>query len=290
MIKLQYYQESGKVNTTGVLIVLLGAIFITLVLGYVYELILVFVPFPYLNLFAAGLTGLILGMLIRILLRFTHNRNKKVRLLLAVGAGVMLCYFQWVIYLQFLLNNSFPSPMDLMREGFLNFFHAETLDLIAVLYEQGSWSIFGVQFKGLVLAITWIIEVGIFLYMPFNAVNRAPVQPYSEILGKWYPKFTLTQDFDSIAVQIFLKAFEQNPLEAIKELKLGTAFRHTHFHVYYAPEEERQYLSAEKVWNGGGGSKESERTMVIANVEISRSVAQAILNSFEHKREQLDVF
>jgi hypothetical protein len=239
---------------------------------------------------AAAFAGLMLGMLLRILLRFTNNRNKKIRLGLAVGAGIMLCYFQWVIYLQFLLNDSFPSPMDLMREGFLNFFHAETLELMAYLYEHGSWSIFGVQFKGPVLAITWTLEAAIFLYMPFNAVNHAPVYPYSEILGKWYPKFTLTHDFDSIAVHIFLKAFEQNPLQAIQELKLGTAFRHTQFHVYYAPEEERQYLSAEKVWNGGGGSKESERTIVIANVEISRSVAQAILNSFEYKREKLNVF
>lgn len=285
-----FYQESGKVNQLGVLIFLLASLFITLVLGYVYELIIVFVPFPYLNLFAAVLVGLVLGMCARIIFRFTNNRNRKSRVALALVAGLMLCYFQWVIYLQYLLHDSFPSPMEVMRDGFLDFFHAETLSLLAYLYDNGSWSIFGVQFKGLVLGITWLIEAGIFLYMPFNAVHKAPLYPYAEILGKWYPKYTLNNDFDTIAVNIFIEALDKNPVGAIQELKLGSAFRHTKFHVFYAPEEERQYLSVEKVWNGGGGSKESERTMVMANYEINRAAAQAILKSFENKPEKLDIF
>jgi hypothetical protein len=134
------------------------------------------------------------------------------------------------------------------------------------------------------------MEAVILLFMPVNAIHKAPIHPYSEILGKWYPKFTLSNDFDSIAVNIFLEALDKNPVDAIKDLKLGSGFRHTKFHIYYTPEEERQYISVERVWNGGGGSKESERTIVIDNYEITRSAAQTILKSFENKHEKLEVF
>lgn len=291
MTNPSYYQESGHVNYTGILITMLATLMLSCILGYLYVVLTVFVPFPYLNFFFAVGVGLVMGMVLRILFKLTHNRSLKSRITMSIVSGLLVCYFQWATYIQYLLNGEFPSPQEFLSGEFINLWQYDVAGILQLIYNTGSWSIFGVQFRGLPLGIVWLLEALIFLYMPFNAARSMPVYPYSEVMNKWYPKFTLTNDFESVgAGSNFVKQVLEDPLGAIQSLGLGEAFRHIKIHLFVQPNEETQYLVVEKIFVEDRGSGKRTATPLIKNLSIPGKDAEQILKHFEHKAERLDVF
>ncbi len=75
-----FYKESGRINPIKQSISYAIGIVIALILGYIYSVLIIVIPIVYLNFLITVGFSIGLGLICRILVRFSHNRNKKVGL------------------------------------------------------------------------------------------------------------------------------------------------------------------------------------------------------------------
>jgi hypothetical protein len=285
-----HYQESGKINPLGLVMAYGICAALGIFLGYIYSLIVILLPLVYINFLITCGFGLILGVINRIVVRLTHNRNKKSQLVLALFSGLLSTYFQWIAYLLFAIDGEIPSLSLYLSNLHWIVYPQELYALVAELNSIGLWSIFGAPLNGPVLTFIWFLEAFIIIGMPIIAVYKTKVYPYSEFLGDWYPKFTLHHHFESIAtVNKLLTDLQRDTLSAIKALGNGTGNRHTKIHVFYAKDEDKQYLTFEKIFIEGQGTGKTISTVLINNFTIDRKTAESILANFDHKREKTEI-
>lgn len=285
-----FYQESGKANTLGLVISYLFCLGVAMGLGYVYSIAIFFIPIVYLNFLLTLGFGLILGLMCRFFVRISHNRSKKSQIIQAAIIGIMATYFQWTAYILFIYNGSVAPPAEYLANlDWIvipkNFFAA-----IAKINRVGAWSIFGVTFRGFSLALVWIMETFIIIVLPVVAIRKTPIYPYSEKLSKWYPKFTLFKDFESLSgSKKLMDDLAANPLVALQGLGKGSGTRHTKVHLFYFKDEDRQYLTFERIFIDGNGRGKRNGSVVINNLAIDSNAAIAIMAKFEHKREKIEI-
>lgn len=288
--KKLFYQESMIVNRPG-LILSFGICFILgFLLGYVYSIIQYIMPFTYFNfLFTIGL-GLAVAIINKLLNHFTKNRNKKSRIRLVIFSAFTAYFFQWTAYIFIAVTGEIPSLSEFISNlnwiaNPRNFFYA-----IVEINKVGMWSMFGGTFKGIALTLVWIIEAFIIFYIPITMIIKKKVYPFSELLDKWYPKYSLFQDFEyTSATQKLLENLQIDPIKTLEELGKGDGFRHVIVHIYYLPEEEHQYLTFEKVFVDSRNRGQTKTEILINNFKIDKKIADLIFEKFTYKKGKLDV-
>lgn len=288
--KSLFYQESGKINFLGLLFSVIIYGLVAMILGYVYSALIAFIPFIYINFFITIGVGIALGFMVRLLVRITHNRNKRSKIILAIVFGLLFNFFQWIVYILNIANGELPD-ISYYLESFVwfanpkNFFGA-----IATINSVGAWAIFGTTFTGIPLALVWIIEAFIIIGLPVMAIYKTKTYPYSEFLNKWYPKYTLLKDFESVStVNKMIRDLQKDPLKSIQDLKYGSGSRHTKIHVFYLKNEKYQYLTFENIFieKRGEGKRHSE--IIINNYRIDKRTAELIRDNFKNKRERIEL-
>ena len=149
---------------------------------------------------------------------------------------------------------------------------------------------FGIPFNGFVLTFIWTIEALIIGGLPVLLILKSNTFPYSEKLNKWYPKFTLLKDFESISLMDSLvKSLSKEPIRAIGEIKKGHGLRHSKLHLYYLENEDKQYLSFENIFVEQQGKGKTTKTLMISNFLIANQVAIELKTKYENKRERIEV-
>jgi len=63
--------------------------------------------------------------------------------------------------------------------------------------------------------------------------------------------------------------------------------RHKKIHLFYLEDENKQYLTFEKIYIEGKGNKNS--TTVINNMTIDKPAAKSIMEEFANKRNRIEV-
>ena len=283
-----YYEEPSQTNPTRIAFAMLLILPISIVLGYAYSGIIIAIPLIYFGIiFPVGI-ALLISLVVRITAKITHNTNKKSRLLLAVLSGIFFNYFQWTAYILYAKNGTPPnlsrylSNIDLLLSS-------ETYAFLYQINTIGLWSSFGVPVNGASLGFIWILEIGIILFIPIAHMLRAIPKPYSEQYKKWYPKFTLDEKYKSIAsLQKFNIALQDDIYQAINQLELGDARRYTKIHLYYIPDEQKQYIDFERITIDRDNKKDIEP--IITGLVLSTTIAKKILANFEHKQTKIDLF
>lgn len=287
-----FYHESGKIDLIKQSLTYILCIGLALVLGYVYSVVTVFLPIIYLNALISIGFGLSLGFICRALFRLNHNRSKRSRIILAIIFGLLANYFQWTTYILWAYEGAIPGINEYLENILWIMVPDNFIYAITEINRIGPWEIAGTQIKGFGLTTIWIIEFLIIMAGPIVAVLKTTIYPYSELQQKWYPKFTLFNDFQSVSgSSLLLKDLEENPLETIIGLGLGTGLRHTKIHVFYLKEENKQYLTFEKIYveSKQDGKTKTNSSIIVNNFKISNSVAEDILAQFENNRERMDV-
>lgn len=285
-----YYRESGEVRPQNVAIAIFASLLLTFLLSYLYTLFILIIPVVYVNFLITLGYGLLLGLFVRLLLRLTHNRNRKYRFIIAAAVGLLANFFQWAAFIAYAISGHFPSVADYLA-GIAA--AASPLQFMAGVYEvnqAGTWSILNYTFTGIPLLAVWVLEFLILLAMPLIAVHKMNIYPYSEKLGKWYPKFTLHDNFEYIAgVEKLLQDLRQDPLAALQQLKPGSGWRHSRIHLYYSPEEQYQYLTVERIYIEKMGRGKTNTSPAILNLRITKPQADAIFHHFHHGKERIEV-
>ena len=137
--------------------------------------------------------------------------------------------------------------------------------------------------------MVWLIEVLIITGVPLFMLLGMDDMPYSERLGKWYPKYTLDDDFStSMSPNRLLEQIMISPSNALRALGAGDPRKFFRVHVFLLPDVQDQYMTVERVYiqDLERGNEESES--VIANLRLSTADAQALLDDFRHtKRSSL---
>lgn len=263
---------------------------IALILGYIYTIISIILPFVYLNFLITLGFGSCIGLICRILVRFSHNRSKKSRIMQAAIVGLLASYFQWTAYILYVFNGNIPSFSLYISNLYWIVVPENFIYAIQEINRIGSWSIFGITFKGFPLTFIWIVEFALILSGPLIATIRTKTYPYSELLKTWYDKYTLHKDFESIsATSALLTELSSDPINAVKSLGKGTATRFTKLHVFYLKNEDKQYLTFERVFIAGHGKGEKNSHFVVYNFAINKADAEMILTEFENKREKIEI-
>ncbi len=286
-----YYQESGRLNPGKYVVTTILGVALAIILGYVYSLLIYFIPLVYFNVIICFGFGVVMGGLVMVFSRFGDSRNQKGRIVQSLIFSLVAYYFHWVAYLIILINGEVASPDIYFNNLFLSFDPAFMLELIMEINAEGVWSMFGINFTGGALLTVWVIEALLILGIPIVMVLRFEPLPFSELNGKWYPKFTLKQHFYSATgSDQWVRLLADNPVKTIDDLGLGKANRYGLIHLYVAEKEKTQYISIESVYIDTGEKGKKETETVVLNLGIDTDAAKEILQKYEHKKERLKVF
>lgn len=284
-----FYTESGKTNLSRQVIAYTILISLMLFISYFYSMIIIAIPIIYLNIVITLGFGIIIGVLTRVSVRLTHNRSKRSRYSLAIILPIIATIFQWSTYISYLILNKIPSFFELLKELPIILLPQNFISIIGEIYEAGTWALFDNSIMGLTLLLIWLTEMGITVAIPILFMKDLKPSAYSELQQKWYTKYTLANDFESIpASQQLTSSLINSPIDTIENLKIGNGHRHTKIHLLYLKEENKQYLTFERISIIGKGNK--KRVILINNFIISNSIAEKLLENYRYKKERLDLF
>lgn len=282
------YLESGKSSlifkflTYAILSVIVGYV------SYVYTIITLKIPIIYINFLILIGYSILIGVLIRVSFRFSHNRNKKERYILSILMSIIASISQWLTYFSFLITDEIPDVFDVITNNIIIFENNLINPILKDLYTFGSWAIFGVNVNGFILLFIWLIELTTIVFVPILIIKQYIAKPYSERLNKWYTKYVLEDDFESIITPTgLLQSLKSNPTNTLNELNKGTAQRHTKIYIYYLEREDIQYISFERISIISNTKKSFN---LINGFQINNQTAKYILDKYHHKKEILDIF
>ncbi len=285
-----FYVESGNIDLKKQIISYLFGFLTALIFGFLYNILITIIPIVYFQVFITLVVSASLGIICRILIRFSDNRNKKSQMKHAVFVGFFANFFQLSAYVITTYNNALPSFEVYISQLF---YFISPINLFSALYEinqVGTWYIASVPFNGVLLTIIWIIEFLLIMAGPILAIYISKGYPYSELQKTWYKRYVLFKDFETIAASdSFVFEFAKNPKFNIDNLQKGTGNRHTKIHVYFLKNEEYQYLTFEKVYVSKNGRGEEKKVYIINNMKISNADAEYILNKYENKVEKISI-
>lgn len=291
-MKNQYYQESGKISIIRFTLTTIFGVTLALLLGYFYSIINYIIPFAFLRLFITIGLGIALGFIVKLIVRFSHNRNRKSQIIQAVSIGLIAYYSQWVTFLVILANDSIPSIMECAYN--LPWMFVMPLDFFSFIGEinrSGLWYISDILINGFAYTAFWILESIIIIFIPILAAIKTKIYPYSEMNSRWYLEYTLEHDFASLAtMKKTISQLTESPLEAIQDMGKGNGTRFSKVHIFYFENETQQYVTIDRTFiaNKGNGKKKTE--ILINNFAISKSAADAIMSKFINRRERVSVF
>jgi uncharacterized membrane protein (Fun14 family) len=204
------YRHSGKFGFQGPLLALGAAVIVGFPLGYAYAYFMKWIPFIYLNFFAAIGYGALFGFMSGKLLKFSRVRNNAVASLTSFTAGVISLYFAW--------NGHFHATF----EGAPIFcFPNEMIAGMRQLYDQGSWGMHdGSPVTGIPLAIVWVVEaciiVGLATAIGYGMVSKVPYCETSQCWLDQVKTINTLAPFTEPAHLAALKAGDLGPLTQAK--------------------------------------------------------------------------
>lgn len=195
----EYYKSSNKFSPIAILIFLLLSITIFPLLAFVYSLAVWYIPIIYINFIITIAIAVITAIVVnKILIPYGKLRSVPLAIMFGALSGMVVIYLAWVVHIDLQINISdvignqrmgvAVSTVDIRQALHFASHPAETFDIIGILYEYGSWSLFGINMSGFPLAAVWIIELGIVTILSAFAAIEPASRPYCEDSKDWFKK------------------------------------------------------------------------------------------------------
>lgn len=289
-----FYQPSSTIYWLGLCLALLASLPLAIGLGFVYVLLGIVIPIIYLSVLTVLCTGFLMGLWARAIARWTHNINKKSQLIIAVFTGTLMVWSHWVAYVLYVYEGMMPPFSAYLWALLESPLQVGTyVEALVEINAVGLWTIGRASadtsnVSGWPLGLVWLIESLLLWGAPIVGVFGAKVYPYSEKMGRWYPKYTFDDQFKIVHNGERLVAdLEQGVLSTIEALGLGTATRYSRLHVYYLEGEREHYLEVEKVYVDSESKADYET--VVPFYKIDTSIAKRLLERFDTHKDRFDV-
>ena len=192
----QYYVPSGKLSPIAYLLFSAAILIVFPLLGLIYSYAIWYIPIIYFNVIITIILGVVSGYIIKYMILYLGKvRNPQA----AIGIGIIAClilyYFSWVVYVDLLINMEDSG-------GQFTFFASsnvnvnETIDIalspsvvfsmMGLLYDWGSWGIFGITASGYMLALVWIGELFIITMIAVKNSYEVAKLPFCEFSNTWF--------------------------------------------------------------------------------------------------------
>jgi hypothetical protein len=291
-MKGKFYQESGALNVVNLALGILIVLVLTCILSYIYALVVSFIPIIYFNFLIVIVFGVAISYIARFAFRIVKIRDWISRIIIVCLAVIFATYFQWAFFLDSLILDGYPSPKEYFLLLDWIFTPNEFFRIIKEVNGFGTWGIgsSGETINGWLLTLVWLGEIGISIFPSFKLLVNTKVFPFSEKYNKWYPKYTLEEDFKAVhSPNAILAKLEEDVVTTIKELGVGQARKFTKVHLFYISEEQNQYLSIETVFIEDAGEGKEERTAILDNYIISNAIAKDLKSDFSMTKESINV-
>lgn len=181
------YQHSGRWSPLGVVMPLLVMGVLSVLTGLLYSILIHWNPFVYVSFIATFVYCFGIGWLSSKLVKVGRVRQRRLSFVIGFLCGAMALYTAWVAH-SFILTD--------YHEIF--FLPADLIDFIVMLGEYGSWGFGDTPITGFFLVVVWLIEAGLFLFLPALIVfAEVSDTPYCEEQGVWLEQRII---IDSVAL------------------------------------------------------------------------------------------
>ncbi len=274
------YQPSGRVGALAIPLVLAG-LAVACGLAFVYQWLLHWIPFIYINFFITVGMGIGVAIIASSVIRWGRVRNtligSLIGIVIATGGLVGAFWFQY----QRDLNEATTAAMSDMQLPESKW--AETKSQIAQQFTWGQhiqmragdgWALGrggkGLPIKGIFVYLIWLIEAVIVTFITYSATSDAATAPYSEQSDKWADEATVVMTLpvtdDAMVTQI-RSAATLDQLLSIPVPKTDQSQRFAVYTVNSIPGEELEdaYVSVKLVThsvNSKGEAQTSEEPLV----------------------------
>lgn len=238
-------------------LILFSILFLPLgfVFSFIYSYLMWFNPFPYINVIATAVLGILIGFVFPI--KLSKCTNSKVAIFSILIFTLVCHYFGWITWMDLYINQSdvieinhprspissiVPSSSNLDQILYLFTNPSVFLSNISIIAQTGYFSIFSYTPQGFMLYVIWIFELLIILYFStFTSYERSN-EPFNIAQNKWLESFkiqlsyiSILESFKNAIINVDEKFFE-NMTQAEKEESF-TEFEVWHFG------EEQAYLT-----------------------------------------------
>jgi hypothetical protein len=234
-------------------LIFLSILFLPLgfVFSFIYSYLMWFNPFPYINVIATAVLGVLIGFVFPI--KLSKCTNSKVAIFSILIFALVCHYFGWITWMDLFINQSdvieinhprspissiVPSSSNLDQILYLFTNPSVFLSNISIIAQTGYFSIFSYTPQGFMLYVIWILELLMILYFStFTSYERSN-EPYNISKNKWLESFKIQLSYISIleslknAIINTDEKFFENMTQAEKEESF------TEFEVWHLGEEQ----------------------------------------------------
>ncbi len=292
-----YYQPSGKIPVSGIVILVLLAIVAFPILSIAYTYATWYIPYIYIKFFLTVGFGLGLMYVINKAVMFGKIRNPKVVKIAAFIGALIALYIHWCLYFSLILNAGESHEFGSGRHGY-NFtetaFNTNSfigllinpqivMSILGSMYDLGSFSIFGFTPTGIVLAIFWLIEALIIIGIPVIASSQAS-EPFSEVDDKWMSQRTLSKKLPFFTnIEELKTSLENSNFNSILGAEISAdTDTYAKIKTFSSEGDTNQYISIYNYTKKIEKDKEDiEEVAVLENLHISNATMQNIISKFD---------
>lgn len=290
---INYYYESGIATPVSIFLVFVSSVLVLILISFFYSLGISHLPIIYFNFLLAIGFGFSISFISRIFNIVFKIRNRKKTIIITIILAVIAIYLQWVSYF-FILQFKYID-FNVYFENIRLFFHilsrpdlviSELIDVSRI----GLWGIgsSGINVKGLVLWLIWIVEAGIIFFIAWNNFRQFNILPFSEKDNKWFKKEIIDFDFEHIAFKKkFVEAFEINPMQVMSELNRGDGLRHSKITMYTSDTETKNIITIDNIIITERGKGKKDVTNVLKLCYVDNIFSSQIRTKYKTKKASI---
>jgi len=201
----------------------------SVIMGAVYGFAVFHNPIIYVNFLLTGALGFAMGWLVSWGVGAFNIRNRGIAVIIGLvvfSAGYAANWFVYVPTVRAHFSSgasSFDIPLILDEAVWFVQHPRATLEWIQIIKENGVWSITtpgsrqpGIPMSGIFLALIWLIEALVIVYLAVALPKERAGEPFSERQGKWIPQKVLPGRIAFVEnIDEFLNAFVRGDFSAL---------------------------------------------------------------------------
>lgn len=251
-----YYKPSGKLSPSFFLFFILFQVLAIPLLSFVYIHLIYYIPVVYFNFFVTVGCGLAVGLVMMGAITLGKVRNNKIALLFGIIAMCVMKYVQWCVYIPIVFTDAYelfeltlPERLGMSLELLIN--PAFVFEYAGFINQVGVWSIFSIDFTGILLIVVWLLE---FLLMTATACIvflEKSKYPFCEEDDTWYVEMPqkkeacFPENLDNLKADIEKGDFNEL-IRLTQEYKQGDS-QYLSLSFYKAQNLEHYYLKIKQI-------------------------------------------
>lgn len=283
-MEAQFYESNYQTDIKSLLIATLPVLAIVAVLGYIYAVLILFIPFIYVNVLMTVGYGILAAYLAEAALWYGKCRSETHALIFASFIALFAIYVQWAVWLQIIgffgEEVSFVERLDVVVY-YLTHPVVMWEDMKSIA-EVGVWGFGENLVNGTMLWIVWILEALIILGVIVFRTGENVDSPFCETSNQWAKIIPLVPLTRVEEPKNFITQLAQKKYEPLQVLQAGDDMkRHTHAMIYHCEGHNIYYMSVnDRMVIMSSKKIKNIDTPLIEYMQIDNLVAQELIRQY----------